>query len=1197
MPRHWRGSDKVFTAGISWDPREPLPAEFINDSYNPIPGHPDRRPDLPGQELAASHYAERPPSVPRDSLAVGIHDFKSGMTRPAVGVRGASTSLPRFTVQEPGRNVLPPLSVTADVSIVQDTAKVAVTQLFWNDSNAPLKEAAFTFPLPAGCTVTDFSCRIGTKRVIRGAVMPKEEARESFDRHLRNEDNAVALLDQETPEIFTTTLGNVPERTKVRVHLTYITLLKHRFVDSKNLTTLTIPTSIAPRYGEAPDGDANVAAAATDVRQGLTLEIEIVEAEKIVSVSSPSHAVAVERHHGGSRKATTFADLAAGGGGGGGGDSGSTNVERAFVRLENGPIFLDRDFVLDITTAPDGDNENPQAWLEEHPPPSNHKTLMLTIPPGYLAQHSPPMQRSEILFLADRSGSMEDKIETLKSAMRFFLKGIPQGRKFNICSFGTEFTSWLPTSVEYAEETMNSALSYIETEFKADMGSTELLPAIQAIVQVRDKTAMTDIIVLTDGEVWRLQETLEYIQKTRDRTEGRIRFFALGIGQAVSHALVDGIAKAGGGYSEVVQQTHWGRWEDRVVSMTKAALMTAHLGPIRLAFDIQDENGGTRSSTLANARRSPADTSAVNPFDRSRIYFHLDDLSETESVKSVQVELRTTGDDDRSGGKNNTTTTTTTTTIVIPVTVLANRDTTLHRLAARAMLDDLERGRSHIHLGPGGTVRGSWEERSMARREAKEIACRWSLVSKWTSFFLAEEEEGEEEEPCAPTVGENGFVGRMLDRAKPSPGENLLESRGNVQALHVAALEHVYDWDVGCFGSSAAVEHLYRPPPAATQWPVDPAFGRQPQGSVPLSFPNPPQDPGFQTAHAALYPSVPAAESQGLVPNTQDVVVRKRRRRTRMRIKHKMPLGYSSVEQKIREMPRPHQDMEVACIEVISPPGDKASDGQQQEREEEEEEEEEYKRSSPMPALSKGASPRMAGVPLLIHRREKRSGSPEPGPQALLAESDFVRDLLAFQQFDGAVDFGSWAAAEEVLGAAVSDALRELQQAHPGLTDKAVWTAAVRLLLQRDLQSCKALWGLMVLKMAEYCARLVATSVLAPDFLDLVDSKLKGLRLPIHEVHEHDNKEVEDGSPKVTTTSFTTTREPAFSNPGSGRDHKKKKKKKKKKSRKKRQAQEEKESSEANVKSTVKSGTKDHSPVKSPRWLPWQSDHKSKKRT
>ncbi len=164
---------------------------------------------------------------------------------------------------------------------------------------------------------------------------------------------------------------------------------------------------------------------------------------------------------------------------------------------------------------------------------------------------------------------------------------------------------------------MSLALSWVESSFDANIGGTELLPALKAIVAAQDKTLMTDIIVLTDGEVWRLDQTLDLIQKTRATTEGRIRFFSLGIGTSVSHALVNGIAKAGGGYAEVVQEASQGGWEDRVVAMAKAALMSAHLGPLRVEFDIQYRNGNKKS-------KSPNIITRRRPVDNLRRRLHLD---------------------------------------------------------------------------------------------------------------------------------------------------------------------------------------------------------------------------------------------------------------------------------------------------------------------------------------------------------------------------------------------------------------------------------------------------------------------------------------------------------------------------------------------------------------------------------------------
>jgi hypothetical protein len=164
---------------------------------------------------------------------------------------------------------------------------------------------------------------------------------------------------------------------------------------------------------------------------------------------------------------------------------------------------------------------------------------------------------------------------------------------------------------------------------------------------------------------------------------------------------------------------------------------------------------------LADAKRSPADISAIGPFDRNRIYFLSDSIAESESITSVKVEIEANQE---------------TKSLVIPVTVLEKRDTMLHKLAARSMLEDLERGRSHIHLGPNRLYQGTWQERNRVRKEAEEIACKWSLVSKWTSFFLAEE-------PYTPAE-KDPFMDGVVE-VKDAPGDDLLQPRLNTQRIGV----------------------------------------------------------------------------------------------------------------------------------------------------------------------------------------------------------------------------------------------------------------------------------------------------------------------------------------------------------------------------------------------------------------------------
>ncbi|GAB1314529.1 hypothetical protein MFIFM68171_04739 [Madurella fahalii] len=121
---------------------------------------------------------------------------------------------------------------------------------------------------------------------------------------------------------------------------------------------------------------------------------------------------------------------------------------------------------------------------------------------------------------------------------------------------------------------------------------------------------------------------------------------------------------------------------------------------------------------------------------------------------------------------------------------------------------------------------------------------------------------------------------------------------------------------------------------------------------------------------------------------------------------------------------------------------------------------------------------------------------------AIPTETKFISLLLSYQRYDGSIEFKDWATAEKHLGKEIADALRDMHTTrwsrlkYPIVKARALWTAAVHVLLERDFQACKSLWELMAIKPESYCQKL---NYMAPNVLEVVKEKLDGLKLSFHQ--------------------------------------------------------------------------------------------------
>lgn len=686
------------------------------------------------------------------------------------------------------RKYLPQIDLSVHSTIVASTSRTTLTQNFINPlSDKAIPELRYTFPLYDGVSVVGFTCTINKTRIIKGVVKERNEARKTYDQAVAQGGTA-GLLEQlpDASDVFTTTVGNVPSGAEIKVEVTYLGELKHDA--GVNGIRFTVPTSIAPRYGDYP-GEL-VTGSNVSVKGGIKIVVdaEMPRGSNITSIKSPSHPIAVTIGNT-SAGAVSGADM---------------SLEKASATLSLGTAELDKDFVLQVIAT---DTGNPIAVLETHPTLPSHRAIMATLVPKY----NIPSSRPEIVFLCDRSGSMGSgqRIPNLKAALQIFLKSLPLGVKFNVCSFGSRHELLFKNgSVSYSASSLEQATKYVDG-FAADYGGTEMYRPLEDVIQKRYEDMDLEVFLLTDGDVWNQENLVNLANKSVHESKGSIRIFTLGIGDGVSHALIEGVARAGNGFSQTVMDNE--SMNAKVLRMLKAAL-TPHIMDYTLdiKYEADSEKGDGDSDFEIIEKVMDAlniDNQDSRPENKGIPEGRKETISLFDPAADLDVEMKDASKDTSAGGKyagvppisepkllqapfvipplyayNRTSVylllppesvQKTPKSIVlkgtsahgpleleIPITILPEKAETIHQLAARQAIRELEDGRGWIFhakdAGDGTLLRGKFPGRfsDMVEREAVRLGVKFQVGGKWSSFVAVEESPGQtsENEPLQETV-------------------------------------------------------------------------------------------------------------------------------------------------------------------------------------------------------------------------------------------------------------------------------------------------------------------------------------------------------------------------------------------------------------------------------------------------------------
>jgi len=397
-------------------------------------------------------------------------------------------------------------SVKVEVVFNDLLCETIMTQAYRNQEDK-LIEAVYTFPLSSNAVLLSLTVAIDG-REMQGVVVEKSSAEEQYEEAI-TDGNAAIMLEKLQSGLYTMNVGNILAGEEVVVSMVYAELYSWQ----GDTLRFHLPTTIAPRYDDPETAGLQphqVPEYDLGAENRFCLKMAIAGNFAVAEIESPSHQITVTRYN-----------------------------KKAIVALATGEFFMDRDFILNIrlpqiaqdTGLIDRDFDGGFVALASFAPrlPSPEK-----IPPRSLK------------IMVDCSGSMGgDSINQARQAISDILAQLRPEDYFNLIAFGSTFKTFFDHQAKADQKNITKIKRWLRS-LDADMGGTEMQEALEAAIMLPGPDMPQDILLITDGEVWKTEEMFKIAGKSGHR------IFTVGVGSSVSEAFVRQLAQESGGACELV---------------------------------------------------------------------------------------------------------------------------------------------------------------------------------------------------------------------------------------------------------------------------------------------------------------------------------------------------------------------------------------------------------------------------------------------------------------------------------------------------------------------------------------------------------------------------------------------------------------------------------------------------------------------
>lgn len=386
------------------------------------------------------------------------------------------------------------------VTINDGIAVTKVTEVFHNTESRQV-EALYTFPVPKGASVANFSMWINGKEMV-GEVLEKKKAREIYESYKQTRKDP-GLLEQVDYKTFELRIFPIAPNADQKVQITYYQELDF----DHDWATYVYPLATSTRR----NADARVTG-----RFALSLEAKSPVA--ISEMESPSHPdqFVIARH--------------------------APSLYQASLEARTGSLAKDVVIAYHLSRAQSGldlvtsKNRNEDGYF------------CLTITAGEdLAQADAGM---DYLFVLDVSGSMADdgKLLLSKDAVGAFINELEPADRFEVMTFNVQPYLAFKELRAAEGQAKQAAIAFLSSQ--QARGGTVLAPAMNTAYKYAAADRPLNVIILSDG-LTEQQERQTLLNLVKQRP-GNARVFCIGVGNEVNKPLLEQMAQDSGGLASFI---------------------------------------------------------------------------------------------------------------------------------------------------------------------------------------------------------------------------------------------------------------------------------------------------------------------------------------------------------------------------------------------------------------------------------------------------------------------------------------------------------------------------------------------------------------------------------------------------------------------------------------------------------------------